>query len=48
MSCALQRRIPPEYLQKISAKDYKTWQKEKAEQDKKKAEARAKAKKAKN
>ena len=42
------RRIPPEYLQKISAKDYKTWQKEKAEQDKKKAEARAKAKKAKN
>lgn len=41
------RRIPPEYLQKISAKDYKTWQKEKAEQDKKKAEARDKARKAK-
>lgn len=40
------RRIPPEYLQKISAKDYKTWQKEKAEQDKK-AEARDKARKAK-
>ncbi|WP_233541576.1 M48 family metallopeptidase [Mitsuokella sp. AF33-22] len=34
------RRIPPEYLQKISAKDYKTWQKEKAE-------ARDKARKAK-
>ena len=41
------RRIPTEYLQKISAKDYKTWQKEKAEQDKKKAEARDKARKAK-
>lgn len=41
------RRIPSEYLQKISAKDYKTWQKEKAEQDKKKAEARDKARKAK-
>lgn len=41
------RRIPPEYLQKISAKDYKTWQKEKAEQDKKKAEARDKGRKAK-
>lgn len=41
------RRIPPEYLQKISARDYKTWQKEKAEQDKKKSEARDKAGKAK-
>ena len=47
LSPAAFRRIPPEYLQKISAKDYKTWQKEKAEQDKKKAEARDKARKAK-
>lgn len=33
------RHIPPEYLQKISAKDYKTYEKEKAEKDKARAEA---------
>ena len=33
------RHIPPEYLQKISAKDYKTWQKEKAEKEKERMEA---------
>lgn len=33
------RHIPPEYLQKISAKDYKTWQKEKAEKKKERMEA---------
>ncbi len=33
------RRIPPEYLQKISAKDYKTWQKEKADKDKARLDA---------
>lgn len=33
------RRIPAEYLQKISAKDYKTWQKEEAEKDKERLEA---------
>lgn len=33
------RRIPPEYLEKISAKDYKTYQKEKAAKDKAREEA---------
>ena len=33
------RHIPPEYLEKISAKDYKTYEKEKAEKDKARAEA---------
>lgn len=33
------RHIPSEYLQKISAKDYKTYEKEKAEKDKARVEA---------
>lgn len=33
------RRIPSEYLQKISEKDYKTWQKEQAEKEKARLEA---------
>ena len=39
------RRIPEEYLQEISPKDYKTLQKEKEEAKKAKAEAEAEDKK---